>query len=301
MNGTRPRRSGSASPCERGLVKLLLLIVLIVLVVVVGGAWVGANAYAANWIATHGVVAGPEGPPPAGAQDVVYDPAAGLRAWYLAPETGKPTIVIAHGYQADRSHHAGEAAALRALGFGTLQIDFAYVGGKKPYGGGGAEADEVNAAVAYAKAQTNNGPVGLLGFSAGGTASILAAARGAPVIAVVADSSPIGFVRLATDRVKIPRWIFGLTPTLYPHFSHGGHLVDLASEVGPQAGKGRPYTVPTLIIQGTADTTVDPANGPALATLTKGTLWSVQVAGHTAAYSMQPQEYSSRLNALFSR
>ena len=293
MNKARGWRFGG----DRGLIRLLLLIALIVVVVVVGGAWVGANAYAAHWIATHGVVAGSEGAPPAGAQDVVYDPAAGLRAWYLAPEAGKATIVIAHGYQADRSHHAAEAAALRALGYGTLQIDFAYVGGKKRYGGGGREADEVTAAVAYAKAQTSNGPVGLLGFSAGGTASILAAARGAPVIAVVADSSPVGFVRLATDRVKIPRWVFGLTPTLYPHFSDGGHLVDLASEVG----NGRPYTVPTLIIQGTADTTVDPANGPALTALTKGTLWSVQGAGHTAAYSVQPQEYSNRLNAIFSR
>jgi alpha-beta hydrolase superfamily lysophospholipase len=278
---------------DRGLVRLILLIVLIVLVVAIAGVWAGGNAYAARWIATHGVTS-PEGPQPPGSQDVVYSP--GLHAWFTPPTVaGKATIVIAHGYQADRSHHAAEAAALRTLGYGTLQIDFGYVGGKKPYGGGGREATEVSEAVSFAKSHTTNGPVGLLGFSAGGSAAVLAAAHGAPVVAVVADSSPVGFIRLATDRAKIPRWLVALTPTFYPHYSDGGHLVDLASEVG----KTSPYTVPTLIIQGSADKTVDPSNGPALAKLTKGQLWSVPEAEHTEAYSLQPNEYSRRLAALF--
>lgn len=277
---------------DRGLIRLILLIVAILLVVVVLGAFLGADAYAARWIATHGVTS-PEGPQPPGTQDVVY--ATGLHGWYAPPATaGKATIVIAHGYQADRSHHGAEAAALRNLGYGTLQIDFAYVGGREPYGGGGREATEVSEAVTFAKSHSANGPVGLLGFSAGGSAAILAAAQGAPVVAVVADSSPVGFVRLATDRVKIPRWLFALTPTFYPHFSKGGHLVDLATEVAK-----KPYSVPTLIIQGTADKTVDPSNGPALAQLTKGQLWSVPGAGHTEAYSVQPAEYGRRLSAIF--
>src|SRR5205085_6129975 len=114
----------------------------------------------------------------------------------------------------------------------------------KKYGGGGREAQEVASAVSYAKAHTNNGPVALLGYSAGGSASVLAAAQGAPVSAVVADSSPVGFLRLATDRAKVPRFLFAFTPALFPRFSPGGHLKDLKDEVGKKGNK--PYGTPTL-------------------------------------------------------
>src|SRR5258707_15815689 len=120
---------------DRGILRLILLGFLILLVVVVGGAWAGANAYAAHWIATHGVIKTGEGSPPTGSQDVVYAPR--LHAWFTPPAAGRATVVIAHGYQADRSHHAAEAATLRRLGYGTLQNDFAYVGGKQLDGGGG--------------------------------------------------------------------------------------------------------------------------------------------------------------------
>ena len=289
---TRPARLAAD---ERGgiILKLLGLVVLLLLAAV----WVGGNGYAAHWIATHGTTTA-EGPAPAGVTDVVYT--ANLHAWFAPPAAGpggiKATIVVVHGYQADRSHHAAEAAALRSVGYGTLQIDLDYVGGKAKFGGGGRETDEVMAAVAYAKAHTNGGRVGLLGFSAGGTDAILAAARGADVVAVASDSAPEGLVRLATDRVKIPRWLFALTPTLYPRFSDSGHLVDLGDELHAITP---PYHTPTLIIQGTADATVNPANGLAIATLTKGTLWKVNGAGHTASYATAPSEYLQRLQALF--
>lgn len=273
---------------------LILKLLAFALLVVVAVVWAGVNAYAAYWIANNGKTSGSEGSPPAGAADVVYT--ANLHAWFTPPQAGRPTIVVVHGYQADRSHHAAEAAALRSAGYGTLQIDLGYVGGKAKFGGGGRETDEVMAAVTYASSRTGGGKVGILGFSAGGTDAILAASRGASVVAVAADSSPEGFVRLATDRVKVPRWLFVLTPVFYPRVSSGGHLVDVGDEL---AKATKPYTTPTLIIQGTADTTVAPSNGPALAKATKGQLWSVTGAGHTEAYAQASAEYLQRLRALF--
>lgn len=277
---------------DGGLLLFKFLAFLLLLVVAV--VWAGANAYAAYWIANSGKTSGGEGSPPAGATDVVYT--ANLHAWFAPPKAGRPTIVVVHGYQADRSHHAAEATALRSAGYGTLQIDLGYVGGKAKFGGGGAETDQVMAAVSYASSHTGGGKVGILGFSAGGTDAILAASRGANVVAVAADSSPEGLVRLATDRVKVPHWLFALTPVLYPKFSSGGHLVDVGDELAKAA---KPYATPTLIIQGTADITVAPSNGPALAKLTKGQLWSVAGAGHTQAYAQASAEYLQRLRALF--
>lgn len=281
---------------EAGLVKILFALI-VLLALVVGAMWVGANAYAAHWIATHGRSDEAPGPPPPGTTDVVYS--AGLHAWYTPPRAGKATIVMVHGFQANLAGHIAAGNALRSAGYGTLQIELGADRGAAKYGGGGREAQEVAAGVAFAKAQTGGGRVGLLGFSAGGTASLLAAgnlaAGNSAVIGVVADSSPVGFVRLATDRARIPRWLFALTPVLYPHFSNGGHLEDLAADIGRNSA----YSVPTLIIQGTADKTVDPSNGPALAALTHGQLWVVPGAGHTAASTVQPDEYLRRLEALY--
>ena len=53
----------------------------------------------------------------------------------------------------------------------------------------------------------------------------------------------------------------------------------------------KPYTTPTLVIQGTADKTVDVGNGPSLAKVTHGQLWQVEGAGHTKANQVLPDEY----------
>jgi pimeloyl-ACP methyl ester carboxylesterase len=101
----------------------------------------------------------------------------------------------------------------------------------------------------------------------------------------------VGFIRLATDRVGIPRALFALTPTFYPWFSGSGHLKDLKSEVNSGS-----YQVPTLVIQGTKDNTVDTANAAALAGVTHGQLRIVPGVGHTKAYRDNPEAYINRVN-----
>jgi len=233
-------------------------------------------------VATHGPSAGKEGPPPRGSRDVVFAP--GLHAWYMPPsQPGRAVIVMVHGYQGDRRDFSAFSTDMESRGYGTLRIELPCAHTSAPYGGGSREADDAARAVLYAERVTAS-PRVLFGFSGGGTSVLLAADRGAPVAAVVTDSAPSNLINI-THYLRFPRWFYKLTPTLYPLFSHGGHLVNLEHDLK------RPFLVPALLIQGEADTYVNPGNGPRLAKLTHGQLWMVPGANHGQSYELQPHTY----------
>lgn len=263
--------------------------VLASLVLVVFLAWAGLNCFTAYWIAHHGYVGAAE----PSARDVGFpveevDYAPGLHAWYAPPARGEFTAVLIHGYQADRTHVLPTARALHALGVGVLCPDLAYVSGKTTFGGGDREADEVVEAVHYAH-ERSGAPVVLIGYSEGGAEAILAADRGANVDAVVADSAPVSFLSIASQRAGVPQWVLAGTYLVYPWFSGGAHLENLA-----QVLPGH-YHTPTFVIQGTADTTVPSSQGVIVARLTHGSLWLVPGAGHDGSLDRDPRQYVARV------
>ena len=151
-----------------------------VVVVVVVGAWLGVNATGDSWIATHGKDTAAVGTCPFNdCTDVVYT--GHLGAWYSPPAPGHATVVIVHGYGANRGDHADVSNSLQQLGYGIPAVGLGYEGDTADddatYGGGVPEADDVKTAVAYARSRSG-GPVVLLGYSAGGNESILAVSRG---------------------------------------------------------------------------------------------------------------------------
>ena len=272
---TRPKRKRRKWPW------LVPTVVVVVLVL----AWIGVNCFAASWIAHNGYTGESESAASATGlpvTDVTF--ASHFTAWYVAPHPGMPVAVIVHGYQANRTHVLPTAQALYARGYGLMLPDLAYVTGKVLFGGGDREANEVKQAVTYVHSQTT-APVVLIGYSEGGAESILAAQRGATVDAVVTDSSPVSFLSIAAQRAGIPQGFFAAAYVVYSWFSSGASLEDLSGAVSSS------YSVPTLVIQGTKDTTVPYADGPALAHLTHGTLWTVQGVGHDQAFAADPSGY----------
>jgi uncharacterized protein len=254
-------------------------------------AWVGLSCFAAYWIAHHGYTGAKE--PSSRAvgfpvEEVDYAP--GLPAWYAPPKRGEFVAVIVHGYQADRAHVLPTARALHLRGVGVLCPDLGYVSGKSTYGGGDREANEVIEAVNYARARSH-APVVLIGYSEGGAESILAAERGADVDAVVSDSAPVSFLSIASQRSGVPQWVLAGAYLVYPWFSGGAHLENLA---GVLPGN---YHVATLVIQGTADTTVPMNDGVTIAHLTHATLWLVRGAGHDGSLDRDPRLYIDRVMA----
>ena len=254
-------------------------------------AWFTFNAYAAVKIARGGVDLR-QTPDPGSVgltfTDVTYGD--GLPAWYVPGAPGRPVIVVVHGYGGNRTATVEVGPPLHQLGYGLLFIDLGYVADDRRYGGGQREADEVGDAVRWV-ADNVGSPAVLLGFSGGAFASLAAVARGARPAALVADSGFLGFRSVVAFRAHVPRIFTNLLPVIYPLVSGGGHVINVADELG-----GRPFDVPALIIQGTGDRTIPPSDGLRLARLTGGRLWLLPGVAHTKAFDTDRAAYVARVD-----
>ena len=255
------------------------------------GAWFTLNAYAAVKIARSGVdVRQVPDPASVGLEFSHVTYGDGLPAWYVAGGSGRPVIVVVHGYGGNRTATVEVGPPLHELGYGLLFVDLAYVSGDRRYGGGQREADEVTDALRWVD-QTVHAPAVLLGFSGGAFASLAAVARGARPLAVVADSGFTGFRSVVAFRAHVPEIVTNLLPVLYPLVSGGGHALDVAHELD-----GRSFGAPAFIIQGTGDRTTPPSDGPRLARLTGGRLWQLPGVAHTKAFDTDRAAYVARVD-----
>jgi len=116
-----------------------------------------------------------------------------------------PLCLLVHGWQGGASQFATLAEAVRAAGFRVALFDMPAHGEAPGHSTSAVEFVEVIRAVARAL-----GPVhALIGHSVGGTASLVAAARGLPVAGVVAFSPPPSFEFAVRNYARA----FGLTPS----------------------------------------------------------------------------------------
>jgi alpha-beta hydrolase superfamily lysophospholipase len=254
-------------------------------------AWFSLNAYAAAKIARGGVDLRQQPDPGSlglGFENVTYG--GGLPAWYVPGAPGRPVIVVVHGYGGNRTATVELGPPLHALGYGLLFPDLGYVSGARRYGGGPREADDVTHAVRWVDDNVHV-PVALLGFSGGAFASLAAVARGARPAAVVADSGFVGFRSVVAFRAHVPGAATDLLPVLFPVFSGGGHVLDLARETA-----GHPFAAPALIIQGTGDRTIPPSDAQRLVRITGGRLWLLPGVAHTKAFDTDRSAYVARID-----
>jgi pimeloyl-ACP methyl ester carboxylesterase len=265
-------------------------VLLVIFLVIVFAAWCGLGIYADMYISTNGRDTNALGMDPyAHAKSVTYS--TGLGAWYAAPAKGDATVIIVHGYGANRTDHFQVGERLQALGYGILAIDLGNESSTEKYGGGIPEAKNVDLAAQWAL-RNGSTKIVLLGYSAGGTASVLAASMDPSIAGVVADSSPVSFIELASERVGMPTWIFDPASWFYGLIVKNGQLGSLNSLPST-------YSSPTLVIQGGSDLTVNPSNGPSVAKLTHGSLWAVAGVGHTDTFYKCPSNYVDQLNTFF--
>lgn len=125
-----------------------------------------------------------------GYQDVTLTTSDGIRiaAWYV-PGANGAAIVLVHGIGSNRAGMLPVAAMLARHGYGLLLIDM------RAHGESGGDAwsswlseRDVLAAVDYLKARPEVHRIGLMGFSAGATTVLHAAAHSQEVGAVAADA-----------------------------------------------------------------------------------------------------------------
>lgn len=102
-----------------------------------------------------------------------------LKGWWVVPKDPVAIIVMSHGYAMNRSEMSPLAIRLFELGCASLVYDFRAHGRSpgKRCGCGVFEAEDVCAAVEYAKSRLPGVPVVLIGSSMGAAASALAVAK----------------------------------------------------------------------------------------------------------------------------
>jgi len=99
-----------------------------------------------------------------------------LASWYCNRGQGTPVVILFHGYSAEKTSLLGEAGAFLDLGTSVMLVDFRGSGGSsESYTTVGVhEAEDVAAALDYARRRLSHGHVFLFGRSMGAAAILRA-------------------------------------------------------------------------------------------------------------------------------
>ncbi len=227
-----------------------------------------------------------------------------LRGWLATPASPSPDVfIVLHGVGDSRGGMVGFARALCARGRVVLLPDARAHGqsGGELATYGVLEADDVRRWAQWLLAR-GAGRVFGLGESMGAAILLQSLGRGAPLSAVVAESSFASFREIAFERVGqavgAGPWL-GRT-VLRPLVEAGiawarlVHGIDLAS-ASPEDAVARSQ-VPVLLVHGIDDTNIPPRHSRRIrARGDRARLWLVPGAGHCGAMGKDPDAFVRRV------
>jgi alpha-beta hydrolase superfamily lysophospholipase len=112
-----------------------------------------------------------------------------LEAWHIPCDASRGLVLLFHGHRACKCSLLNEAAAFSELGYATLLVDFRGSGGSSESTTtiGALEADDVAAAVTFARTQWPGQRLVLFGQSMGAAAILRAASHGVTADALVLE------------------------------------------------------------------------------------------------------------------
>ncbi len=241
-------------------------------------------------------------------------PSLKLNGWYIPASDPKGTIVAVHCFACNRAEAKvgilGIARRLVAKDFNLLLFDLRGHGSSDDgrISGGLVEREDVLGAVEFVHSEygTPLKRIGLLGFSLGAVASLLAAAEQPEIAGVVTDSAFYDMSELMHDN---PELTDGLSPALVKAFYPGMRLIgqlvydiDLGTARPIEAVSKLPF--PLLIVHGGDDQRVPTAHAKQLYSASvhrESELWIVPDAGHGESYLRQPSEYIDRVVNYFEK
>jgi len=245
------------------------------------------------------------GSPPASldTETVTFSSQSGslIHGWLSRAPSGRGSVLLLPGVRANRLSMIRRAEFLREAGYSTLLIDFQATG-ESPGDAitfGWRERFDVLAAVEYLKARMPDRPVGIVGVSLGGAATVLATPL-LHVDAAVLEAVYPSIERAIVNRLDVRFGAFGrlAAPLLLLQFKPRLGVapadlkpVDHIAELG----------CPLLVVAGTADryTTVGDTQRLFGAAREPKELWLVGGAAHVDLLEFAGAAYRERILAFF--
>lgn len=237
--------------------------------------------------------------PPGVEAEVVDIPAKGhtVAGWWMDAGESTPVVLLLHPVRADRRAMLTRAELFRDHGFSALLIDLQAHGETQGEAitFGKRESEDVTAALAWLRAETQDRRIGVVGCSLGG-ASLLLGPQPAGVDAVVLEAVYPRLSRAVRNRLRLR---FGslaeaFAPLLLAQLEP--RLGISPDELEPIRSIGR-LGAPVLVVAGSLDrhTTIEESRELFDAASEPKDLWVVEGALHEDLLAVHPEGYEERV------
>ena len=222
-----------------------------------------------------------------------------IKGWLITSKTSKGTVIVGHGYPADKSNVLPVVRFLYPE-YNLLLYDHRYFGESSGLitTAGFKEVRDVKAAINFVnKRFGKQKPIALYGFSLSASAMLMAQP---PVEAIIAESPYADLERM----IKRSYAIFG--PLKYPFVQTTKALAKIflginPKEVSPELAV-KNISVPILIIHGEKDAQIPVDNAYAIKSSNNDIeLWIVKGSGHGETYALEKEEYERRVKTFLKK
>ena len=220
-----------------------------------------------------------------------------LSGWFLPNNKSKATIIVMHGYPADKANLLGIAEFL-AKDFNVFLFDFRSFGQSegKYTTAGYLEKNDLLGAIKYLEKEKNITKIGLYGFSLGGAVALMT--NHSNVKAIVTDSAYAKLSHMVEHMYRI-FFVFKY-PLTYLTKIYGILFLRINIDDASPVENIENIKIPILLIHAEKDSQI-PVNEAYLLhdANKKAELWIVENAEHGMTHSINPAKYEKKVIGFF--
>ena len=232
-------------------------------------------------------------------EEVAFNSTDGIKlsGWFLPNNKTKQTIIVMHGYPADKANLLGIADFL-AKDFNVFLFDFRSFGKSegKYTTAGYLERNDLLGAINYLQKDKNLTKIGLYGFSLGGAVALMINHQN--VKAIATDSTYAKLSHMVQHMYRI--FFISKYPLAYLTRLYGMLFLRIDIENASPVDNIKNLKIPILLIHAEKDSQI-PVNEAYLLhdANRKAELWIIENAEHGMSHSINPEKYEKKVIGFF--